>query len=363
MRPVHAETHSLSRADALAGCLLGTAVGDALGLPYEGLSPRRASRLYGPPDRMRLVFGRGMISDDTEHACLVAQALIGSATEEDAFLHDLARRLRWWLAGIPAGIGLATLRSCLKLWCGVSPRRSGVFSAGNGPAMRATILGAAIDDVVKLKTLVQASSRLTHTDPQAEHGALTIALAARTARHTSGPNGFLDVFLDTVAPYLDVETAQPLLERLTLAVESVRRNEPTQRFAEQLGLSRGVTGYINHTVPAAVHAWLSHPTDLHSALTEIITCGGDADSTAALVGGLVGTAVGPAGIPKEWLDRLLEQPRSVAWMTQLAAVLDDVVETNHPTKPPELAVLPLLARNALFAAVVLSHGVYRLRPW
>ena len=44
---------------ALIGCILGTAVGDALGLPYEGLSPLRGRKLLGKPDRHRLLLGRG----------------------------------------------------------------------------------------------------------------------------------------------------------------------------------------------------------------------------------------------------------------------------------------------------------------
>jgi len=59
----------------LQGAILGTAVGDAIGLPREGLSPRRASRLFGdPPLGHRLLLGRGMVSDDTEHTCMTAQA-------------------------------------------------------------------------------------------------------------------------------------------------------------------------------------------------------------------------------------------------------------------------------------------------
>ena len=58
---------------ALVGTILGTAVGDAIGLPREGLSPARARRLFGdPPLRHRFLLGRGMISDDTEHTCMVA---------------------------------------------------------------------------------------------------------------------------------------------------------------------------------------------------------------------------------------------------------------------------------------------------
>ena len=308
---------------------------------------------------MRLLLRRGMVSDDTEHACLVAQSLIASAGNEDLFLADLARRLRWWLLGVPAGVGLATLKSCLRLWCGVPPHRSGVFSAGNGPAMRATILGAAIDDVGQLSSLVRASTRLTHIDPQAEHGALTVALAARLAPQQPGAKDLLA----EVSPHLDAATAHPLLDRLTLAAESVRRRETTREFADRLGLSRGVTGYINHTVPAAIHAWLRNPLDLSAGLQEIIACGGDTDSTAALVGGLIGTTVGPAGIPDRWLDQLAERPRSVDWMTQLAVVLDRVLATNTPETPLKLPIVPLLARNALFAGIVIGHGFYRLRPW
>ena len=76
---------------ALIGCLLGTAVGDSLGLPYEGISPRRASRLFPDIGRHHLLFEKGMVSDDTEHACLVAQSLVRSKGELEEFERQLAR--------------------------------------------------------------------------------------------------------------------------------------------------------------------------------------------------------------------------------------------------------------------------------
>ena len=60
---------SCADTDAYVGCLMGTAVGDALGLPYEGLSPRRGARMFPDLDRYHLLPGYGMVSDDTEHAC------------------------------------------------------------------------------------------------------------------------------------------------------------------------------------------------------------------------------------------------------------------------------------------------------
>ena len=116
-------------------------------MPYEGVSRRRLLRLLGPPERHRFLFGRGMISDATEHTCLVAQSLIAAGSDVEAFTYQLGGRLRWWFASLPAGLGRATLRSCLKLWFGVPPNRSGVFSAGNGPAMRSAIFGACVDDI------------------------------------------------------------------------------------------------------------------------------------------------------------------------------------------------------------------------
>ena len=173
----------------VVGSLLGTAVGDAMGLPYEGLSRRRAAKLLGLPDRHRLLLGRGMISDDTEHACMVAQAMIASGGDPVTFQRKLAWRLQFWLLGLPAGIGFATLRSILRLWIGIAPKRSGVFSAGNGPAMRAPLLGAVIDDPGRLQEFVQASSRITHTDPKAEFGAYAVALAAQMARQNKIVSG------------------------------------------------------------------------------------------------------------------------------------------------------------------------------
>ena len=58
----------------ILGCLLGTAVGDAAGLRREGLSKRRAQRMYGQrPIRPDLLFGRGLCSDDTEHTVMVGR--------------------------------------------------------------------------------------------------------------------------------------------------------------------------------------------------------------------------------------------------------------------------------------------------
>ena len=338
---------------------MGTAVGDALGLPYEGMSPTRARKLLGPPDRYRFVFGRGMISDDTEHTCMVAQSLIESGDDIEAFTRRFASRLRWWILALPAGVGKATARSCIKLWLGIRPSKSGVYSAGNGPAMRAAILGATIDDVPKLLEYVRASSRLTHSDPKAELGAVAVALAARESSQNDSVNA--ERWLELVSQSLPGEAAD-LMEMLRSAIVSVAQSEPTLTYAKTLGLGRGVSGYTYHTVPVAIHCWLSFPEDFQKAVTAAIECGGDADTTAAIVGGIVGVRVGKVGIPTELLSGIWEWPRSVSWMESLGTALSQAWPSSHAARAPIVNPFAVILRNLIFLAIVLCHGFRRLAP-
>lgn len=307
--------------------------------------------------------GRGMVSDDTEHTCLIARALIASAGDPAAFERRFARDLKRWLLLVPAGVGLATLRAALKLLVGVPPSRSGVFSAGNGPAMRAALIGVCYgNDPARLRALVRVSTRITHTDPKAEYGALAVALAAHHARQGDlDGECFVRALADLLAPG---DPAAAELTRLAGgAADSARRGDTTQAFAAQtLSLPNGVSGYVYHTVPVALHAWFRHPADLRAAVQSVIACGGDTDTTGAITGALVGAGVGRAGIPAALLDNLAEWPRTVAWMERLAERLADIVEKGRPEPPPALPALGLAARNLVFLVVVLFHGLRRLLP-
>ena len=146
----------------LTGALLGTAIGDSIGLPAEGLSRKRVKQLWNGQWRQRLIFGRGMISDDTEHTLFVAQSLLSCSDNATTFQKSLAWKLRLWLLGLPAGIGLGTLRAIIKLWLGFPPHRSGVNSAGNGPAMRSAIIGVFFFDAPqKRSAFISASNAST----------------------------------------------------------------------------------------------------------------------------------------------------------------------------------------------------------
>jgi ADP-ribosylglycohydrolase len=265
--------------NAIIGSILGTAIADAIGLPYEGLGRDRQQLLYPEITNHNLIFQRGLISDDTEHTCLVAQSLIISTGNVTVFQRDLAGRLQFWLLGLPAGIGFATLRAILKLWLGFPPKHSGVFSAGNGPAMRSPLLGVCFGH-------------------------------------------------------------QP------------------DRLKE---LPNGVSGYIYHTVPVVLQTWFRHPQDYRTAILEIIQCGGDTDTTAAILGGIIGADVGKAGIPKPWITGMIDYPRSVKWMEKLGDRLLCALDGDlHPILPINVPLLFL--RNLVFIAIVLYHGFRRLFP-
>lgn len=355
-----------ARARAIHGALLGAAIGDAIALPFEGLSKRRVARLLGDrPLRHRLLFGRGFCSDDTEHSCLVAQALLAAGDDADparfvaAFRRDLAWRLRWWLCGLPAGIGLATLRALIKHWLLPWRAGDGVYSAGNGPAMRAAIVGACLADrPALLREVVRATTMLTHTDPRAYHGALAIALAtAIAARGDPAPGETLRRELQAAEP-----SADEFLAALDRVLASLARQESTADFATALGCPNGVSGFVMHTVPVALHAWLHRRDDYAGAIDDIVRCGGDTDTVAAIVGGIVGAASGPRGIPADWQAGLAEWPRHRRWLDTLAHRLCERWIAGKARAPLPLNLPALMLRNILFMIVVLGHGFRRLLP-
>lgn len=344
----------------IIGAILGTAVGDSLGLPYEGLSKHRAARLLGPADRHRFFLGRGMVSDDTEHTCFVAQTLIESHLDPDHFSRILGRRLRWWLLGLPAGVGLATLKATLKLWAGFSPEKSGVFSAGNGPAMRSALLGLVFrDDPAALREFVERSTMMTHTDPKALHGAIAVALAAGMSTLNTRPAAA--GYMASLRTMLEDEGAAEFLSRVDCACESANRGESVASFAEKLGPMTGISGYTFHTVPCVIQTWLRFPDDYAGGMEEIIGAGGDTDTTAAILGGIIGARVGREGIPAEWIENIIEWPRTVEWMATLGEQLHKAMSGEDVIPPPYFSP-GIFPRNIFFLAIVLLHGLRRLLP-
>ena len=351
----------ISLADAIEGCILGTAAGDMLGLPFENLCRTHVARLLREPLEQSLWLGRGLVSDDTEHTLMLARSLLDEAGDATRFARRFAARLRWWLLSGPPGVGGATARGVLKLWLGWPPARSGVRSAGNGPAMRAALLGVVFaDDPVRLRAFLHASVAVTHTDPRAHDGALAVACAAACSRRLGAcaPLAALD---ELQAMQARVRSGDDAFTDLIAAMRpALRQGLLVADYAQALGCGQAVTGFVMHTVPVAIYAWLRHAGDLRRGITDVIRCGGDTDSVAAIAGALIGAGVGPRGVPPSWLARTLEIPGTVARMRGLARVLAGALAGGTPARRPALARLGealwwpvMLLRNmAMFALLI-----------
>ncbi|MBS1718322.1 MAG: ADP-ribosylglycohydrolase family protein [Armatimonadetes bacterium] len=296
--------------------LVGTLVGDSLGLPYEGLKAPRNTKLMPLPLRQRIFLGKGFASDDTLQSMFALQALVESDGDIERFTKSFSHQLRTWFLSVPPGIGLSTIKSCLRLCTGMHPTRTGVRSAGNGAAMRSAVLGAALcdDDIARIK-FVDACCMVTHTDPLAVAGSQMIALAAALS-------------------------ARQEIHRFEELARGLYPDWPwTTPWPKT-----GPTGYVVHSVNASLHVWQSNYGKPEEAIQAAITLGGDTDSVAAMVGGILG-ADSRTEWPEEWL-------RFWGWPS-----LPDI--ENLSGRAPYLR---LLTQHLGQLPVVLAYGFRRLGP-
>ncbi len=345
--------------ERLQGVLVGTAVGDSLGLPAEGMSKRRIARRWRGEWRQRFVFGQGMISDDTEHTLFVAQSLLNHPSEIDGFTRSLAWRLRGWLLGLPAGVGFGTLRAVLKLWLGWSPERSGVRSAGNGPAMRSAIIGAYFhDDPGRREAFVRASTIMTHTDPRALVGSRAVAeVAAWEMVEGHRPDPAIDGLLATLRGLDNGEEWTGHVDRMVQGLESQR---DIYEFAALMGVNRGVRGYIYETVVVAIYSWLRYRGEYDTAVRLALNLGGDTDTVGAIVGAMAGASVGVRDIPTRWRKHVVDWPRSVGLLERVGARLAEQKDTGRRQGAANYFWPAVLPRNVVFLVIVLIHGVRRV---
>ena len=293
-----------------------------------------------------------MVSDDTDHSIFVAQALSRHPTNPIRFARSLAWRFRFWLLCLPAGIGLATLKSIIRLWLGIPPSRSGTFSAGNGAAMRSAVIGVFhSEDQCLRRKMVSASSRMTHSDPKGDFGAQAIAaLASVACHHRERPElGAVESALSGSGKGAEW---REVVQR-TLAACSAGLVEDAVVLSDR---ERGVSGYIYHTLPVAVAAWYVHYGDFRGTIESVVRLGGDTDTVAAIAGSLAGISSTRGGIPGDWIANIWECPHSPTYISSLARGLDEGDESNTRFS------WMLFPRGLIFMAIVLGHGFRRLLP-
>jgi ADP-ribosyl-[dinitrogen reductase] hydrolase len=302
-------------AERIVGCVLGLALGDALGAPFEG---RRGRDIPDPLSALELPWlgwAPGSTTDDTA----MARNLVRSLTDRGRFdPEDLVSRHVAWLGTGPPDIGVLTRRVLVRAARGepaeeaaraVWEERGPEVSAGNGSVMYCPPLGAAYAERPdELFEVAPRLSALTHHDERCRTAVL--AVTRTVAVLVAGEPGSAAV-RRSLRDVLD----RPGGEELEFLVEAVGHSRPID------GPDRGFCLYA-----AAVGLQTAAAeTEFEPGLRRVVALGGDTDTNAAVAGALLGTLHGRPGLPVAWLERLRDRATIEAEadsLTRLAPRID-----------------------------------------
>jgi ADP-ribosylglycohydrolase len=274
--------------------LVGLSVGDALGARFEGARFDHA-RLHDTLEPHRLA----RWTDDTQMALSIAEVLLAHGTiDQDRLARAFGRRYEPWRGYSSNTQALLQRIHQGKDWRALADELLPGGSFGNGSAMRVAPLGAyfheATVDVVV--TEAERSAEVTHSHPEGRAGGAATALAAWLAARSRGrPVPPVNELFSVVRGPLD-----PSL-RVTRGIEAASRLSPEtdlEDAAKRLGNGSNVTCF--DTVPLALWIAFCNLDDFERAVRSAVACGGDADTLAAIVGGIVAARLGSDAIPSQW---------------------------------------------------------------
>lgn len=346
--------------DKARGCLLGLAIGDALGAPIEGVSRQRLRRHCGLVhdylDARQLWvkhLGRarpaGLYTDDTQQALLVSDVLIekrGFDAEEMRHRYlELGRPAPGLPRGAQRGLGGNFRTVVRRLASGCPPLAAGVPSAGNGAAIRVAPLGLwYAGDPDELRQAAIQASLQTHTDARgiAAAAALAFLVSCLASRPSNAVIDEGETLQATIAFTQETEVAlsrdhglprwggdpepprfsgalhvlqsawnSPLCDVMRLIVLEANRQQPDHPITSPSD------GFACASVVTAIYLGL-HVSSFEEAVTQAVNLGGDADSVGAMTGALAGARWGAAAIPQRWLDGLANLDSLLARADRLA---------------------------------------------
>ncbi len=300
-----------------SGCLLGLALGDALGFVVEAEPPgvalayvRDELRAGRAGERGHPSFPFGQYSDDTQ----LARELLLSLQEAGRFDPEtFGRRLAALFAtNRDVGAGPGSRAAALRLAAGTPWTEAGAPApyAGNGSAIRAAPLGLLYgDDPAALVRVAVAQSRVTHQDRRCAAGAVAMAGAAALAarRGHIDPPAWLEELAGLVRP---VDQGMAWAIELVRGWASLGPNEAA-RALHTAGLDPdardpwlGVSAHVVPSVSWALYAFLRSPDSYWDVVCTAIGVGGDTDSMAAMAGALAGSRLGIGALPAGLVARL-----------------------------------------------------------
>ncbi|HEX6813202.1 MAG TPA: ADP-ribosylglycohydrolase family protein [Planctomycetota bacterium] len=289
---------SLSEKSSFAGCLLGLALGDALGAPLEG----------GPLERLlwRLIGttaeGRFRWTDDTQMALDLAESLIACrSVDQDDIARRFARGYRW-----SRGYGRGTARTLTMIRRGVDWRIANTRafhggSYGNGGAMRAPVVGLFFSsDLDAVRTHARATAVITHAHALGQTGAVLVALATALLLRGHSRAAALEALL------VHAEH-EALRNRLVIARSWLDRDgPPPDEVRARLGNGIAAAESCVTAIYLALR-FLDRPLQ---ELLEFVAAGrGDVDTIGAMAGAIWGAHNGDSMLPADMLNRLEDAAR------------------------------------------------------
>jgi len=289
--------------ERVIGSILGLAVGDALGAPFEF---RRRSQVPDPVPAFELPWlgmPPGTWTDDTALARALWRSLLDHGGVLD--LVDVRARQVAWLAGGPPDVGNQTALALRGDARTVFERRGPEVSAGNGSVMYCAPLGVIrAGEPVRLFEEAPALSRLTHWDGRCQTACLAVTLAA--------------------AALVRGEPADRAVVGAVGAVTDREGGEELEYLVGEAGRARPLDGPdMGFTLFAAGIALqvVGEGRGFEEGLRHVVGLGGDTDTNAAVAGALLGAAHGVDAIPGAWLESLAKRGALESEAASLAALL------------------------------------------
>jgi ADP-ribosylglycohydrolase len=333
------------------GCLVGGAVGDALGAPVEFLALEQIRQAYGPDGLTTLRTGPGApaaVTDDTQMSLFTAEGLIRARDRvDDAAVVVYRAHLRWlqtqdqpdpperpdgWLAGqrwlyarrAPGNACLSGLRSG-QMGTPAHPQNLG--SKGCGTVMRSAPFGLIPElSTVEVFDLAVACAAQTHGHPSGMLAAGAFAAIVRALLDEHDLAGAVEQALRLLAGHRDHEEVTASLR----AAVAASRRPAGPRELERLG-----GGWVaEEALAIGVYCVLAHPepADARAALTLSINHSGDSDSTGSISGNLIGAWHGETALPPDWVAEVEGRSTVLALADDFAAVYAqrDRLAADHP---------------------------------
>jgi ADP-ribosyl-[dinitrogen reductase] hydrolase len=292
------------------GSILGLAIGDALGAPFEF---QRASSIPSPLpafERSWMGLPPGTWTDDTAMARNLWTSLIDHGDALD--LNDVRARHLTWLATGPPDVGNQTRAALREAERGtdeparaVFERRGPEVSAGNGSVMYCAPLGVVrAGDPERLVEEAPALSRVTHWDGRCQTACLAVTVA--------------------VAALVRGEPARDAVVEALEAVDDREGGEELAYLVDEAGRARPIDGpdmgFTLFTAGIGLQV-AAEGLGFEHGLRHVVSLGGDTDTNAAVAGALLGALHGVDGLPPAWLQRLAESEAIRAEAESLASLV------------------------------------------